>query len=176
MHILELPKFNKPVEELATSLDCWLYFLRHAQALDTEALPERLNASELRWALENLIMISQNELDRERYESRLKAQLDAEMALIESRDALERGLQAGRQQGRQEGRQQGRQEGLQEGLKQGRSEGRTEGQIARIQSFERLLRQKITAAEQLRMRSLTELEELASRLEAELNAMLVNGS
>jgi hypothetical protein len=30
-HILELPKFGKSVAELASSLDVWLYFLRHAE-------------------------------------------------------------------------------------------------------------------------------------------------
>src|SRR5438132_6616640 len=36
-HILELPKFTKPATELATGLDIWLYFLRYAEKMDTEA-------------------------------------------------------------------------------------------------------------------------------------------
>src|SRR5437773_1666799 len=38
-HILELPKFTKSVAELTSGLDIWLYFLRHAEKMDMEALP-----------------------------------------------------------------------------------------------------------------------------------------
>ncbi|HVX13028.1 MAG TPA: Rpn family recombination-promoting nuclease/putative transposase [Pirellulales bacterium] len=141
VHILELPKFDKTVDDLATPLDRWLFFLRHAQDLDEEALPEPLDVAEVRWALGDLIMITQSDEDRERYESRLKMQRDVYTALFEARE-----------------------------------EGRAEGQIARIQSFQRLLREEVTALEQLRALSPVELESLAARLESELNAKLTNGS
>jgi hypothetical protein len=38
-HILELPKFTKTANELTSGLHVWLYFLRHAENMDTEALP-----------------------------------------------------------------------------------------------------------------------------------------
>src|SRR2546423_725357 len=41
-HLLELPKFKKSEAELASGLDIWLYFLRHAAKMDTEALPAAL--------------------------------------------------------------------------------------------------------------------------------------
>jgi predicted transposase/invertase (TIGR01784 family) len=41
-HILELPKFTKSADQLRTSLDVWLYFLRHAETMDTDALPMAL--------------------------------------------------------------------------------------------------------------------------------------
>jgi predicted transposase/invertase (TIGR01784 family) len=166
MHILELSKFKKAVEQLATPLDRWLYFLRHAVALDTDVLPAPLDMSDIRGAMGDLMMISQSELDRERYESRLKAQYDAYSLMVEARDALEKGRQQGRQQGLQEGRQEGRQEGLQQG--------RNEGQIARIQSLQRLLRRSVTLTEKLRGRSFADLEGVAASLEAELNAALAN--
>ena len=153
VHILELPKFDKAVQQLATPLDRWLFFLRHAQELDADALPEPLDVAELRWALGDLVMITQSEPDRERYESRLKMQRDVYTALAEAR---------------QEGRAEGRQEGQQEG--------RAEARIAQIQSFQRLLRQEIMTPEQLRACSFAELESLSARLEAELNAKLANGS
>ncbi len=40
VHILELSRFNKTVVQLTTPLDRWLYFLRHAEHLDVDALPE----------------------------------------------------------------------------------------------------------------------------------------
>jgi predicted transposase/invertase (TIGR01784 family) len=38
-HVLELPKFVKSAEELSSGLDIWLYFLRHAENMDRDALP-----------------------------------------------------------------------------------------------------------------------------------------
>lgn len=86
-------------------------------------------------------MIAQSEPDRERYESRLKAQRDVYTALAEARD-----------------------------------QGRAEGQTARIHSLQRLLRRKATAPEELQSLPLADLENLAARLEAELNAKLSNGN
>src|SRR5438132_4265369 len=81
-HILELPKFTKPATELASGLDIWLYFLRHAEKMDTEALPAvfRQQPLVLR-AVEELKMLTQTDLERERYEARRKAQLDYNTAL-----------------------------------------------------------------------------------------------
>jgi predicted transposase/invertase (TIGR01784 family) len=42
LHILELPKFTKSAAGLRTDLDIWLYFLRHAEKMDTENLPAAL--------------------------------------------------------------------------------------------------------------------------------------
>ena len=40
--ILELSKFTKSAAELATPLDVWLYFLRHGERLEAQALPPAL--------------------------------------------------------------------------------------------------------------------------------------
>lgn len=95
LHILELSKFNKEIGELTTPLDRWLYFLRHATELDTDVLPKSLDVAELRWAMGNLMMISQSKQERERYESRLKMQRDVYTALAEK-------LDEGRAEGRAE--------------------------------------------------------------------------
>jgi predicted transposase/invertase (TIGR01784 family) len=42
LHMLELPKFTRSAVELVTPLDAWLYFLRYAEGLDSEALPPAL--------------------------------------------------------------------------------------------------------------------------------------
>jgi predicted transposase/invertase (TIGR01784 family) len=86
MHILELPKFTKSAGELASPLDRWLYFLRHGEHLDTEALPGTLDVPEIHRALGDLLMMTQSELERERYESRLKMQRDIYTALAEARN------------------------------------------------------------------------------------------
>jgi predicted transposase/invertase (TIGR01784 family) len=75
-HILELPKFLKSAEELASGLDIWLYFLRHAEKMDTDAVPVALQRPLVVRALEELKVLTQDDLERERYEARRKAQLD----------------------------------------------------------------------------------------------------
>ena len=86
---------------MATPLDCWLYFLRHAENLDTAALPGTLDVPEIHRALGDLQMMTQSELERERYESRLKLQRDIYTALKEARDE---GKEKGRQEERRDGR------------------------------------------------------------------------
>src|SRR5207249_10975139 len=81
-HILELPKFTKSATELVTDLDIWLYFLRYAEKMDTEALPPALQQHPLaRRAVEELKMLAQTDVERERYEARRKAQLDYNTSL-----------------------------------------------------------------------------------------------
>jgi predicted transposase/invertase (TIGR01784 family) len=86
VHILELSKFTKSAEELTTPLDVWLYFLRHGERLDTEALPGALDAvEEIHRAMGELQMVTQSDLERERYEARLKMQRDISSALADAR-------------------------------------------------------------------------------------------
>jgi predicted transposase/invertase (TIGR01784 family) len=75
-HLLELPKFTKAEAELASGLDKWLYFLRYAEKIDTEAVPAALQEPLILRALEELKMLTQSELERQIYEDRRKAQLD----------------------------------------------------------------------------------------------------
>src|SRR5437870_4001372 len=86
VHILELPKFTKTAAELVTPLDRWLYFLRHGDQLDANSLPGALDAPEIQRALGDLQMMTQSELERERYEARLKMQRDISTVLAEARD------------------------------------------------------------------------------------------
>jgi hypothetical protein len=59
---------------LTPGLDIWLYFLLHAEKIDPEALPQTLYTHLYR-AVRELKMLSQTEIERERYEARRKAQL-----------------------------------------------------------------------------------------------------
>jgi hypothetical protein len=128
---------------LATLLDVWLYFLQQAEQLDTETLPPALSAvEEIRRAMGELQMISQSDLERERYEARLKFQRDWTSSLTGARE---------------------------DGIEQGRKEGELVGQI---HAFERLLRRAETPPAQLLALPLPDLERLAKQLEAELTRSL----
>jgi predicted transposase/invertase (TIGR01784 family) len=76
IHVLELPKFKKSEAELSTGLEIWLYFLQHVEKMDPEALPSALSGPLFAKAVKELVMLSQTDIERERYEARRKAQLD----------------------------------------------------------------------------------------------------
>jgi predicted transposase/invertase (TIGR01784 family) len=147
MHVFELPKFALSAAQLKTPLERWLYFLIHGASLDPDHLPAELQAAEIQRALGELQKMTQSELERERYESRLKWQRDVSTALAEAE-------QKGHAQGRLEGR----------------VEGRAEGHIAQIHMCQRLLGQPLTPAEQLQALPLADLERLTQQLEADLAA------
>src|SRR5207302_6388831 len=142
-------KFTESEGELISRLDIWLYFLRHAQKMDTEAVPSRLQHPLVLQALEDLKVISQTELERERYEARRKWQLD-----------YNSGLSAARREGREEGQAQGREEG--------RVEGRRIEIIRSIQFCEGLLGRPQTPAADLTRSSVEELAHLSERLQQEV--------
>jgi predicted transposase/invertase (TIGR01784 family) len=95
-HVLELPKFTKSATELASGLDIWLYFLRHAERIDSVAVPMPLRQPLVLRAMEELKMLTQSEIERERYLARRKAQFDYNTLVNWAR-------KEGRQEGRQEG-------------------------------------------------------------------------
>jgi flagellar biosynthesis/type III secretory pathway protein FliH len=110
-------------------------------------------------------MLTQTDLERERYEARRKAQLDQNTLVKVAR--LE-----GREEGRTEGREEGRTEGREEGRTEGREEGRTEGeQIGVIHLCERLLNRPETPTEKLAALSLEQLARLADELQGQVLKM-----
>jgi predicted transposase/invertase (TIGR01784 family) len=144
-HVLELPKFKKTVKELTSGLDFWLYFLRHAGKMDTDALPPELRRPLVLWALEELKMLAQSDSERERYEARRKFQMD-----------YQTGLKVARMEGREEGRE------------QGRVEARIESRVAIIQLCEQVLNRPQTPVHDLAGLSLDELNRLAEELQAQV--------
>jgi predicted transposase/invertase (TIGR01784 family) len=88
-HLIELPKFGKRLEQLSDPLDYWLYFFENGASLDAEALPERLDRPEQRAALGVLNMLIRSDLEREKYEARLRDRLEIE-TLEELRDEARR--------------------------------------------------------------------------------------
>jgi len=120
---------------LRDGLDIWLYFLRNAEKMDKEALPQILREPLVERAMEELQVLTQTELERERYESRRKAQLDEN-----TRNRV----------ARVEGREEGRIEGE---------------RIATIRIYEQLLGRPVTPREDLARRSLEELTRMADELQ-----------
>jgi len=96
-HVLELPKFTKTAAQLESGLDMWLYFLRHAETMDLEALPAQLQQhSQVLRTVEELRMPSQTEAEGERYEARRKWQLDWNTGMKVARlEGREEGVQIG---------------------------------------------------------------------------------
>jgi predicted transposase/invertase (TIGR01784 family) len=148
-HLLELPKFTKSAAELTSGLDVWLYFLRHAEMMDMETMPAALQQPLVMRALEELNMLTQTDLERERYEARRKAQLDentlkraAEMELEKVRMEIEK-VRA-------------------QSLAEGRSVGE---QIGIIHAFERVLGSPETPTAELAALNLVDLARLAIELQ-----------
>jgi predicted transposase/invertase (TIGR01784 family) len=75
-HILEIPKFRKGLASLTSPLDLWLYFLENAELLDPDVLPAALNQPVIQRAMKELAMLTKDEIERERYEARVKQQRD----------------------------------------------------------------------------------------------------
>jgi predicted transposase/invertase (TIGR01784 family) len=138
-HVLQLPKFTKPAEALAGNLDNWLYFLRHAEMMDMDAVPAPLQAQPLVLrALEELQMLARSDLERERYEARRKAQLDQNTMMKVAH---------------MEGREEGQEEGMKIGI---------------IHLCEQLLRQPETPREVLAALPLEELTRRANELQQQV--------
>lgn len=87
MHFVELKKFALTAEQVKTPLDAWCYFLRHGESLDSGALPPSLQDQPIGRALEVLAVLTQSEIERHRYESRLMGMMDMATLLGELEDA-----------------------------------------------------------------------------------------
>lgn len=103
---IELPKFNKQLDELETLTDKWVYFMKNAPSL--EVVPSTMEiVSEIQQAFEiaNETNLNPEELSdleaRERY-------------ILDQQGILRKGIEEGREQGREEGREEGLALGMRE--------------------------------------------------------------
>jgi flagellar biosynthesis/type III secretory pathway protein FliH len=96
-------------------------------------------------------VLTPEEIERERYESRLKKQRDDKWLLYAAReDGREEGWKQGLEEGRKQGLEEGREEGRQEGLEESRQEGRKQGALIQsIQMCQRILKLPMTAQDEL---------------------------
>ncbi len=185
LHLLEIPKFHREIEDLREPLDFWLYFLKNGKDLDADALPGPLDRPEIRKAMEVLKVFSQSELERDRYENRIKGQRDL-MALKRERDEAVRELDDWKReledaQRKLEEAEQARNDAarkLEEAILQQdltRQELIRSGKqnlISRIQLCQKLLGQSPATCDQLMGESLDSLQALAEQLEQKLTASL----
>ena len=150
IHVIEIPKFRRTLAELQEPLDFWLYFLKNGVELDADALPRPLDKPEICQAMEVLKMLSQNDMERELYEGRLKAKRDLLTLTNQVATLLRDRDEATRE--RDEARRHAAKVEL----------------VGRIQLCERLLRRSVSDTDQLVERCVEDLRDLAERLEREL--------
>lgn len=149
LHLIELPKFRRKLDELGDPLDQWLYFLRYAEDLDPDDLPSSLDRPPIHHAAEELKMLTENEMLRQRYEAREKAYRDAIWVERDHRRRLEEAR--------------ARLEEVHEGsLQRGEL-------IGRIHLCQRLLEQPSSPMQELEDLALDDLEAFASQLESKLS-------
>jgi len=123
--------------------------LIHGKTLDTDNLPEALRLGPVAKAMEELAVFAQNDIEREKYRARMKAQLDYQTDLVEAR-------------------MEGKKIGLDEGEKIGLEKGEIKRLIENIRLFQKLLKQTETSTEELGGLSLDDLKTMAERLQQKL--------
>lgn len=106
--VLELPKFRLPAEKISKQLEAWLYFLCHAEKLDIDYLPTSLEKPEIITALQELNMLSQDDIERERYEARMRVLRDEKSRQLYYQTAEEEAMRKGLERGLEQGLEQGR--------------------------------------------------------------------
>ena len=151
MHVIELRKFTKTLEQLATPLDVWCYFLKNAADLDTDNLPDALSGPAMKLAIEVLKMISQTDLERERYLERERAERD-ELSLREYHRTIEEKFQRSQEEARRF-----------------QDEART-ARIDQIHFCQRLLNLPLSAKEELFSHTPDELHAIAKALEQQVES------
>jgi predicted transposase/invertase (TIGR01784 family) len=148
IHTLELGWYNVRESELETAslLDRWLYWLLHAHQYDAKELGSLFSQPEFQKATDSIDRIAKKTEDKAMYDKREKAIRDQQWI-----------LNAARREGREEGRV--------EGEIKGREEGELFGKIRMLQN---LLSLPQSTDQELHPRSRTELETLATELQAQL--------
>ena len=107
---LELPKFNKAIDELENRLDKWAYFFKSAEKTEEKDLVKIVGTDQVIYdAYEALNRFSLEEVELNTYEEAEKRERDAE-AILDAK------LMEGRAKGKEEGIVEGKVEGRIEGV------------------------------------------------------------
>jgi predicted transposase/invertase (TIGR01784 family) len=172
LHLLELPKFRKAAGELSAGLDLWLYFLRHAEKMDTGVLSAALQVPPVPRAVEELRVSADHEkVDTAAFLAALQ-QHPQQPLVLRALEELMKLAQSDAERERYEARRKAQLDyntGLKVARMEGREEGRAQGEvIGRIHLCERLLKRPLTPTEQLIDRALEELIHLADDLQAQV--------
>ncbi len=163
MHLFQLPRFTKKLEELTDPLDKWLYFLNNGKQMDSNNLPPQFHQPEYREAVKILKQLTQEDIERERFEAREKARRDlaAWQQYIEEAKAELQQAQAEAQQAQAEVQQaqaeaqQARKKIIQELIEQ-------------IHLCEAVLNRELTSSEQLQTLSEEKLRDVLTGLRQEV--------
>ena len=114
LHFIEIPKLRKleNTEDISDMLEAWITFIERP----TSELIDKLEMSsdEIKEAKEELLRLSGNDKERERYEKRFESILEQNSLIA---NAERKGLQKGLEKGLQKGIEKGKKEGLKEGAK-----------------------------------------------------------
>ena len=146
-----LGRYNLRESELrsASTLDCWLYWLLHADEYEPAALPDLLPQPAIERATETLVRIAQISEDKAMYDAREKAIRDRKWE-----------LNAAFREGEREGEVKGKIEG--------KIEGEIEVRIETIQSLQGILCVPVIEEQELRTLTLEQLQALTSSLQEKL--------
>ena len=107
LHFIEIPKLRKleNSEDISDMLEAWITFIESP----TSELIDKLEMSldEIKEAKEELVRLSGNDKERERYEKRFESILEQNSLLANAeRKGLQKGLQKGIEKGKKEGAKQ----------------------------------------------------------------------
>ena len=119
---VELPKFNKPLDQLEMTLDKGLYVLKNIKNMTHMPKQYANTAFELLFLMAELAKLSKEE--QKMIDEAQKAKWDA-YAIREY--AIETGLKEGLEKGLKQGLEQGIEQGIEQGLKQGIEQGIEQG-------------------------------------------------
>ena len=117
---VELPKFNKTIEECTNIEDKWIYFIKNAN--DLKVIPKDIDANlQQAFNIANKASLTKEEAE---LQGKREEFLYIQKNSIEKaqRDAMEKGHEEGHKEGKEEGREEGREEGKEEGREQGKDE------------------------------------------------------
>ncbi len=172
IHLLEIPNFLLTLADLKKPLDFWLYFFQNGDRLDADALPEPLRRGEIQQAMEVLKVYSQNEMEREIYESRLKAERDAVTQEFLLREAMAQRAEVERRVVQMEGECRVVEQRLAEAEQQ-RAEAEQQRAEAEQLAVIAALAGQIQLCERLLRRNVTPWDELVAKDEQALLAMAI---
>ena len=146
----------------ATQVARWVYWLCHAQEYEAARLRTLLPQEGFQQATQAIETIALKTEDKTMYDTRIKAERDRQASLEWAmKTGIEKGIEKGREEGMEKGIEKGREEGREKGLQAGSF-------IGRILLCQKLLGRPETPSAELQIRSLQDLQELASQLEADL--------
>lgn len=119
---LEMPKFNKTIDQLENRFDKWLYILKNIQMLDE--MPQELHGKIFDKFFETAEIAKFSHKQQFSYQQSLKYYLDLKNSIDTAHDEGKNegfvdGLEVGLEQGREEGLEKGREEAILNGHKNG---------------------------------------------------------